>query len=188
MSLLDSIRTGLRVITAGIGRAGQEIVSADHGAQQVALHAAASGFVGIAQSTARVRQVIGQVQAGIGSLAVLAGEATTVLSAVPRQSTPQEAVAMLAPVMEKLNGIHDGVGGCIGQVDQAKQVTAAVLHGGDPGPLLARLDALLQILAGVGQHVNAAREQVVAAISEARRAGSSGNRLRVAGRGSSRHP
>ncbi|MEV7230753.1 DUF6244 family protein [Polymorphospora sp. NPDC051019] len=99
----------------------------------------------------------------------------TVLAAVPRQSTPQETVAMLRPAMEKLNGIHAGVGGCIGQVDQAKQIAAAVLHGGDPGPLLARLDAILQVLAGVGQHVDAVREQIEAAIGEARRTGSSGD-------------
>ncbi|MFB6392261.1 DUF6244 family protein [Polymorphospora lycopeni] len=175
VSLVDTIQAGLRTIAAGIGRAEEMAASVDHDARQVASQAVATGFVRIAQNMVGVREVLGQIRAGVGGLAVLAGEATTVLAAVPRQSTPQETVAMLAPVIEKLNGIHDGVGGCIGQVDQTKQITAAVLQGGDPGPLLARLDAIVQILAVVGQHVNAAREQVLAAIGEARRTGSSGN-------------
>ncbi|WP_212817293.1 DUF6244 family protein [Polymorphospora rubra] len=175
MSLVDTIQSGLRTMAAGIGRAEQETAAADHGAQQIALHAAASGFLGIAQNLARVREVIGQVQAGIGGLAVLAGEVATVLAAVPQQPTAQKTIATLASAMEKLHGIHDGVGGCIGQVGQAKQITATILQGGDPGVLLARLDAIIQILAAVGQAGTATRQQVEAAIAEARQTGSSGN-------------
>ncbi|MEV7232065.1 Imm1 family immunity protein [Polymorphospora sp. NPDC051019] len=119
--------------------------------------------------------MIGQIQAGIGGLAVHTSEAATALASVPEQPTPQEVIATLAPVAEKVSGLHDGVGGCIGLVDQARQMTATVLRGGDPGVLLARLDAIQQVLAAVGRHGTATRRQVEAAIAEARKTGGSGN-------------
>ncbi|MFB6393542.1 DUF6244 family protein [Polymorphospora lycopeni] len=175
MSLVDGVQAGLRTLVAGIDRAGQEAASADHGARQAAAHAVAVGFVGVAQNVAGVREVIGQIRAGIGGLAAHTSEAAAALANVPQQPTPQEVIATLAPVAEKLSRVHDGVGGCIGLVDQARQMTATVLRGGDPGALLARLDAVQQVLAAVGQHGTTTRQQVEAAIAEARKTGGSGN-------------
>ncbi|MEV0730607.1 DUF6244 family protein [Polymorphospora sp. NPDC050346] len=174
VSLVDTIQAGLQTLTAGNDRAAQETVVVDHAIQQTGIQAAASGFVGVARNLALVRTVIGQIRTALSGMAAVAREAATTLAATPQQPAPQEITATLGAVSGNLNSITDGICRCIGQVDQAKQVTVTVLRGGDPGTLLARLDAIHTVLAAVGQRVAATRHQVEAATAEARSTGSSG--------------
>ncbi|MEV0729554.1 DUF6244 family protein [Polymorphospora sp. NPDC050346] len=174
--LVDAVRAEIEAIRAGTELAQRQASAADHVAQQIAMQAAASGFAAIAQNMAMVRDIIGQIRAGVRSLSTLAGDAATVVAAAPRQPTPEDTITTIGLLDQKLGDIHAGVGACIGRIDQTRQLTGAVLQGGDPGILLARLDAVHQALVAVAQRGATLRQRAQFAISEARAIGGAGNR------------
>jgi hypothetical protein len=175
VSLVDTIQTDVQAMTAGLGRAYQEAGAADHAAQQIAQRAAGSGFVGVAQNMARVREAISRIQAGISGLSESVREMGTAVAGAPRQPSPRHSITTFAPLTERLGSIHTGIGGCVEQVDQAKRLAGSVLQGGQPGPILARLDAIGQVLTMVAQRGRATRQHVETALSEARNTGHAGN-------------
>ena len=75
------------------------------------------------------------------------------------------------PVIEGMAGSQTQL--CI---DTSKaSVAAAALQGGQPGPMLGRLDAIRQVLLAVVQHANAAKQHVETALAEAQQVGAEGN-------------
>ncbi|MEV0733686.1 DUF6244 family protein [Polymorphospora sp. NPDC050346] len=179
MSLIDSIQSRLHAMTAAIRHAQEQTAAADHSAQQVVAHAAGAGFIGVAREMARVRDLLGQLQAGIGGLSVLVGETGTAVAGAHAQPTAGQITAAFAPLLHRLGELPAEVGRCIGQVDQARQLTVEILRGGDPGVMMARLDAVRQALVAVGQYGTDTVRVVEAAVAEAGQLGGSGNRLRV---------
>lgn len=175
MSLVDGIQADVRAMTGGLGRAQQETAAADHAARQIAQRAAASGFMGMAQSMARVCAAISEIHGRVSGLSGSVRETGSAVAAAPSQPSPQDTIASFTPLPEKLSGIHAGIGGCIERIDQAKQVVGSVLQGGQPGPMLNHLDAIRQVLVTVSQHGAAAKQHVETALSEARNTGSAGN-------------
>lgn len=175
MAPLSSIQDGVRAMTAGVERAQQEAAGADHAAQQIAQRAAASGFLGIAQSMARVRTAIGELRGGVSTVGEAVREAGALVAATPTRPTAQETIAACAPLGEKMDSIRTAVGGCVERVDQAKKLTAAVLHGGEPGPMLGRLDGVRQVLVALAHRVTEAKQHVETALAEAKATGRAGN-------------
>ncbi len=137
--------------------------------------AAGAGFAAVAAGMLRVRSAITGIQRGLGSLAGSVGEAAKATAAVPREATPQETIAGLAPVLSAADSARDAAAGAIALVGEAQQLVTMILQGGQPGPLLQALESIRQLLVLVAQHTGAARQFVEAAITEARQLGSSGN-------------
>ena len=175
MSVVESLGTNLGSVDVGLERARNETVAADHAAEQIAIRAAGSGFGGIAQNMSRVRAAIGEIGSGINAVNGRVGEAATVVAATPKQPTPQETVALLEPLTQQLDGIHSGIGAVMEAIGKAQQLTNAVLQGGQPGPLLARLEAIRNTVIAVAQHTTQAKQHTTTALAEARKTGDQGN-------------
>jgi hypothetical protein len=180
VSLFGDIDGSLAAMTAGIGRAQETTAAADSAAGRIAARAAGSGFAGIAQAMARVRDTINEVHAQITGLGTSIDEARAPLTSAPDQMSPQQTINVLAAAAEKMGTIHTRIGATIATVDQVRQLTTAILEGGQPGPMLARLDAIKQVLIAVARHGNTAKQQVDAALAEARKTADAGKPPRAA--------
>jgi hypothetical protein len=175
VTALESLGVALGAVGAGLERAQQQTAVADHAAEQIAARAAGSGFTGIAQNMSRVRAAIREIGTGASAVAGRAGEAARVVAATPKQSTPRETAAVLEPVTQHLDGVHGGIAAVMEAIGKAQQLTNAVLQGGQPGPLLARLDAIRTTMLAVAQHINQAKQHTTTALAEARTTGDQGN-------------
>ncbi|MBY8872288.1 hypothetical protein K7640_10600 [Micromonospora sp. PLK6-60] len=174
MSHIEQITGELRALTAGVERAQGLVGAADKQAQQVALRAAGAGFAAVAAGVVRVRGAIGEVQGGLGGLATSLNEATRGTATVPQRATPQETIAGLAPVRQAVDAARQATARSIAQVGEVQQLARTVLLGGEPGPLLAALESVKQVLTLVVQRTTGARQAVEAAIAEARHLGAAG--------------
>ncbi|MER7420989.1 DUF6244 family protein [Micromonospora peucetia] len=175
MSSIEEITRELHALTAGVERAQRLAVAADSQAQDVAVRAASAGFAAVAAGIARVRAAVSTIQGGLGSLATAVGEATKAAASVPRQATPQETIAGLAPVQQGIANAHETTTATITHVDNARQLVSAALYGGQPGPLLQALDSIKQVLVLLVQRSGTAQKAVETATNQARQLGSSGN-------------
>ncbi|MEV0728164.1 DUF6244 family protein [Polymorphospora sp. NPDC050346] len=176
MLLTDSIHTSLRAATAAIRYTQEQTAAADHAAQEVAAYAAGAGFIEIAQQMTRVGDLLGQLQAGIGRLSVMVDQTGTAAANASTQPTAGQITAVFALLLDRLGTLSAEVRRLIGQVDQAKALTSVILRGGDPGVMMARLDAVQQALVIVGQHGAATLRNVEAVVAEAKALGGSGKR------------
>jgi hypothetical protein len=170
-----NIAGDLDAMAAGLSKALEAAVAADSAAVQIAQRAAGSGFAGIAQSMNRVRDAIREISTGIAAAGQAVTEARAPGAAASEQSSPREAIAVLAAVVERLNTVHGRIGASVERVERAKQLAASVLEGGQPGPMLSRLDAVRQLLVAVAQRGNAAKQSVDTAMAEVRKTGDAGN-------------
>ncbi|WP_089003309.1 DUF6244 family protein [Micromonospora echinofusca] len=175
MSSIEEITGELHALAAGVERAQRLAAAVDSQAQEIAVRAAGTGFAGVAAGIARVRAAVSTIQAGLSSAATAVGEANSAASSVPRQATPQETVAGLAPVQQGVARARETTTTVIAQVDNARQIVSVVLHGGQPGPLLGALDAVKQVSVLLVQRSGSAQQAVEAATNQARHLGSSGN-------------
>ena len=187
MSFSGDIDGSLAAMTTGVGRAQEATAAADAAAGQIAARAAGSGFVGVAQAMARVRDAIREVHAQVTGVGDSVDEARTAVASAPDQMSPQQTIAVLAVALERIGTVHTGIGAAVATVDQVRQLASASLHGGRPGPMLARLDAIKQVLVAVAQRGNTARQQVETALAEVRKTGDAGN-LAAGGGDTSRTP
>ncbi|MEO3778212.1 DUF6244 family protein [Micromonospora sp. B11E3] len=172
MSHVEKITGELRALTTGVERAQGLAAAARQQAQEVALRAAGAGFAAVAAGVARVQGAISEIQDGLGGLATSIGAATKTTASVPQQATPQETITGLTPVLDAVDGARDATARVIDQVGEAQRLATLVLQGGQPGPMLAGLESVKQVLTMVLQRTGAARQSVEAAIAEARRLGS----------------
>lgn len=175
MSGIDPIAADLAAMTAGLEKAQQAVNAADNTAVQIAQRAAGSGFAGIAQNMSRVREAIRKIATGVTAAGRAVEEARTPVAAAAKQPSPQETIAVLAPMAAQLDTIHGLLAAAVEQVNRAKQLAASVLQGGQPGPLLGRLDAIREVLSAVAQGGIGAKRNVEAAIAQVRSTGDAGN-------------
>ena len=159
----------------GLAKAQEVAVAADHAAQQVVQHAAGSGFAGIAQGLGRIRESIKEIHDRVSALNDPVTQAQTTIAAVPEQATPQETITALTPAHAQLDAVHNGIGAAMTKIDETRQLVAAALQGGQPGPMLTRLDAMKQTLLTVTQVRNTAKQQIETALAEVRKTGDQGN-------------
>jgi hypothetical protein len=175
MSQTDTIIDELRAMQAGVDRAQSTAAAADSEAEKVAVRAAAAGFSAIAVSMSQVREAIKEVLARLGSVNGSVNEASTSVTAVPKEASPAQVISALTRAVEKVNAAHEGITACIGRVDETKTLTMRVLQGGDPGPMLSMLDSIKEILVLVTQRGGTARQSLTTTVSEAGQMGNSGN-------------
>lgn len=175
MSHIEKITGELRAMTAGVDRAQGNAAGADAKAQEIAARAARSGFTGIAAGMSRLRNEIAEVRARLAGVGSFINEAATAVAAAPKEMSPEQTIAVLAPVQEKVSGVRDQITATIAKVEETKQLAAAVLRGGQPGPMISALDSIKQVLVLVAQRGGTAKQQVEIAVGEARQVGESGN-------------
>jgi hypothetical protein len=175
MSDIDTISNELRAIAAGIDQAQNNAAAADSQAQEIAARTATSGFTGIVAGMSRIRDAITEVRARLTAASGSVAEAAAPVAAAPKQPSPQETITVLASATEKVTAARDGIVTALAKVDETQQLTAAILQGGQPGPMLAALETVKQVLIQVAQRCAAAAQHASAAISAARQAGGQGN-------------
>lgn len=175
VSLIRNVDDELAVLTAGIGRALELTAGTAHAAGQVATRAAGSGFAGIAQRMAEVRDAVQALHGHIAGIDQSIGEARSPVTRVPDQLSPQDTIEVLGPVVRQVDAVQTAIGAAIAKVGEIRQRTAAALQGGQPGPLLQRLDVIRQVLSAVLQRCGTAKQHVDTALAEVRRVGTAGN-------------
>ncbi|MEU8048476.1 DUF6244 family protein [Micromonospora haikouensis] len=174
MSLIDSIGDDLRTMAEGVATAQQGAAGVDHAVEQIAARAVAAGFAGIAVRLARAREQVGQVRARLTTVGGILREASRSVSAVPQQPSPQEAIAALTPLVAALAAVDGAVEAAAAGIEEARRLVAAALEGGQPGPALARLRQVGQVLVAVRARGGQARQHVEAALAQARQVGELG--------------
>jgi hypothetical protein len=158
-------------MAAGIDSAQEHVAAAEARAREIAARAAASGFTGIAVGMSRIQGLIGEIRTRLAGVGNSINEMVTAVAAAPRETSPEQAVAALSPALEQVGGIRAGVAATIGKVDESKQLAAAVLRGGRPGPMLSALDSVKQVLVLVTQRGGTARQHVEIALGEVQQMG-----------------
>jgi hypothetical protein len=175
VSTTEAVAVDLAAMSNGLDKARQATAAADDTAQRIATQAAGAGFAGIAQNLSRLRAAIREIQTGIAATGGPVGEASAAIATVPKQATPQEARGVLEPATQKLDDIHAAIAVVMEAITKAQQLAAAALQGGQPGPMLARLDAIRQTMLAVAERNNQARQHVTDALAAARTSGDQGN-------------
>jgi hypothetical protein len=175
MPHLDAVADELRALAAGVEQARSGATVADSQVEEIATRAALSGFAGVALGVVRIRQAISELRARLGIVGTAVSEAVAVVTAAPRETSPQDTVAVLSGAAEKLAAARDGLVAALGMVDETQRSVVAVLRGGQPGPMVVTLDGLRQALAEQVQRCAAAERQVGVAIAAARQTGGVGS-------------
>jgi hypothetical protein len=174
VSLIDEVDGSLAAMSTGVGRAVELTMEAHEAAEQIALRSAASGFAGIAQRMGQVRVAVEELGGQLTVLGQAVMQARGPVGRVPQQMTPEDIITILGPLEEQLAALHSQVGAGINRVDQIRQLVVGALQGGQPGPMLRRLDAIRQTLTLVAQHADAGRQQAEVAVAQARQVGDAG--------------
>ena len=175
MSTIEAVALDLAAMNNGLDKARQATAAADDTAQKIATQAAGAGFTGIAQNLSRLRAAIREIQTGIAAAGGPVGETSAAIATVPKQATPQETRSVLEPVTQKLDGIHAAIAAVMEAITKAQQLAVAILEGGQPGPMLARLDAIRQTMLAVAERNNQTKQHLTDALAAARTTGDQGN-------------
>ena len=173
---LDEIAVDLRAVGTGLDRAGEALAAAQRLAEQIAGHAARSGFTGIASGMTTVREVIIEVRGRLAGITSDTTRAATAVRAAALAPTPRQAAGALSQAARATAGVGTGVAATIGRLDDAGRLVEGVLRGGQPGPMLTALRTVVEILALVYRHGVHAGEQARAVITAAGRVGDPGKR------------
>ena len=78
-------------------------------------------------------------------------------------------------MIQRLDAAHAAIAAVMDLIAKAQQLAAAALQGGQPGPILARLDAIREIMMAVAQRSSQAKDHITDALAEARTTGDKGN-------------
>lgn len=175
MSRVEKINSDLRGMREGVKNAQDRAAAAAAKSKEITARAAASGFAGIATRLAQLTQKIEQVQAMTAHAGTNVEAAATSAAGVSSTGAPEQTLAGLTPAGQHLDSGIKVIGGTVATVDQANQLAAAVLQGGQPGPMLAVLDGIKQALAPAAVRGNSVAQEMRVAIAEARRLGDLGN-------------
>ena len=115
-----------------------------------------------------------EIRARMASVGGHIAEARSAIGAAASQESPQQTIAVLGRAVAKLDAANAAVAAAIAKLGEVQHLTAAVLQGGQQGPMLSRLATIKQVLEQVGQRGHAAKQLVEGALGEARTAGDVG--------------
>jgi len=175
LSELETIAHELQAMSAGIGQAQQAAAAADARAQEVTARAAITGFAGIAVGVVQISEAIQEIRQRLITIGRGIAEAAGPVSGAGTKLSPHETVALLTTAGQQVNAVRDGISATIGRVVETQQLAGMVLHGGQPGPLVSALDGIRQALAETTQRADTVRQQLAAAIAQARQLGGAGD-------------
>ncbi|MFB6394986.1 DUF6244 family protein [Polymorphospora lycopeni] len=174
MSPVEGIGDKLRSMTEGITRTLEAITAADNIAGQMVEDVARSGFTHIGHGIVQLRAAVRELQARVAALGESINTTRTRVAQIPDQPSPQEIISVLTPVLDALTAMRNGIGATITKATEVQYLAIDLLRGGQPGPILACLDAVKQLLARTGQRGDATKVHAEALLSEARKTGGAG--------------
>ncbi|MEU1757361.1 DUF6244 family protein [Micromonospora matsumotoense] len=164
MPLTDSISGELQSMAAGTARAVETAAAATTAAEQVAARSAAAGFTVIAQRMRAVQTGTQEIRARAASVGGHIAQARSAVGAAASQESPQQTIVVLARVVATLDAATAAIAAAIATLGEVQHLTAAVLQGGQQGPMLSQLAAIKQVLEQVGQRGHAAKQLVNGAL------------------------
>lgn len=175
MSLISTIEHELETMTTGVGRAMEMTSEAGIAAAEVGSRAAASGFTGMVQRMAHVRDAIQHLRGQLAVIGRSINGARALVDRAPDQMSPQDTINVLAPVGEEVAVIRAAIDAAVAKVDQLHHQVVHVLHGGQPEPMLRRLAAIRQLLLAVAQRGHNVTQQLDTVLAEVQQIGAAGN-------------
>jgi Family of unknown function (DUF6244) len=161
-SIANELQQVFGVINAGKGAA----MAAVDKAGQVVQQATAAGFIGVAQRMNAIQSEIKTIHAMLGNATQTGQPATASLRAVNDKMSPQEATGHLNAAKGQLSSMRSSLHGVAQKVADTMAQVQAALQGGQPGPLLAMLNAVRQHLVSAAQHVDATTKRIDATIAK----------------------
>jgi hypothetical protein len=175
MSELEAITNELKIMADGVDKAHQDAAAAHSVTEEVIRRTAALGFGGIAQALRAVLDAIAQMRGQLSTVTGCINDAARPVAAAPKEVTPQQTIAVLLPAMDRITAARGHTAATISQVDETKKRVLAILEGGQPGRILAALDAMRQTLVHIAQRADTAKQRIAAAVEAARKTGDPGN-------------
>ena len=163
----EAIAAELAQVVAAINRAQEEALGAAEQARQITLRAAGMGYGAIASQLDVIRREIHTIYATLDGAATTAGDAGVSVREVNDRMNPTEVVARLTAGIEKITAMRGTLFAAAQQVATTSGHVSQALHGGQPGPLLERLDYVRQLAAIAAQRGDGAKASINAAISTA---------------------
>jgi cytosine/adenosine deaminase-related metal-dependent hydrolase len=171
MSQLDAVGAGLKAMIGDVDHAQTDAAAAEERARDVIERMAAAGFDGIVQGMTIVENTIGQLRQGLHQLGQQVQDTTEPITTAGTDPSPEKTIATLTPVADHLDAASSLIGQLRHTADEARRLTAQVLEGGEPGPLLSQLEGVDQQLASVEERRHSTATVVSETIAEARKAG-----------------
>ena len=168
----EAIGGDLAQVVAAISRAREETLGAAEHARHTTQHAAAQGYPGIAAGMDAIRSQILAILAALDSAATAARDAEATVRGVSDRRNPDEVAARLAASIRQIDAMRSALYGAAQQIATASGNIHQTLHGGQPGPLLERLDLVRQLAAIAAQRGDTAKQRLQSAISNAGHLGS----------------
>lgn len=146
MSVIEEIRGDLAAMSVGVGSAQNTAAEAEEAAGEIEERAAAAGFIGIADGMSQVRDAVQEIRARLSTAGDELDQAHAPVDSAPKQTTPEPTIGALSPATQDLGTVYETVAATIDKVEDTQRLVEAVLDGGEPGPMLSRLDAIKQEL------------------------------------------
>jgi hypothetical protein len=162
-------------VVAAISRAQEETLGAAEQAGQTTRRAVASGYAAIASQLDAIRQQITTIHATLAGAASDAQGAGAVVREVTDRMSPDQVASRFAAATERLTSMRGALYQAAQQLATTSGNVSQALHGGQPGPLLQRLDVVRQLAAIAAQRGDAVKASIQGAASRAGTLGSPGN-------------
>lgn len=175
MSDIETITTDLQAMAAGVEKAQTAAAAADRTAQEVALRAVRSGFVGIAAGLTAIREAVKEIQGRVGGLANSIRDASKPVAAAAKEGSPQQTIAVLSTATTKVTSAREGLTAAVSKISDVQRLATIVLQGGQPAPLVSALEGIKGVLIEVAQRADVTKDHLGAAMAEARRIGEAKN-------------
>jgi hypothetical protein len=118
MSNIEELTGELQTIAAGIDQAQTNTTGAETTADHEIAAFAGPDSAGIAAGMYAVRRSIAETRTRLASVGTSLNETVTAIAATPSEISPEQTIAALAPIPEKIGGIRDDVVAIIAKVEQ----------------------------------------------------------------------
>jgi hypothetical protein len=171
MADVSKIIAALAQAVDAVGAAQNAADQAGARAQQIQQKAARAGFRGIAAGMTTVIERIKRIQQMHAAVASSTKAAAETVQGVDANTSPDEVVSTLTPVMQQIDSATTDVGAISAEVDAAKTDATAALKGGKPGPMLAALDQIKQAHTQLVGTLADGKQRTEETITEARETG-----------------
>jgi hypothetical protein len=131
------------------------------------MRAAGAGYAAIASQLDAIRKQIHTIHATLDGAATTAKDAGGSVREVNDRMNPTEVAARLTASIQKIDAMRSILYAAAQQLATTSGNVQQALHGGQPGPLLQRLDLVRQLAAIAAQRGDGAKASINAAISNA---------------------
>jgi hypothetical protein len=154
-------------VVAAISRAQEEALGAAEQATTTTMRAASAGYAAIASQLDAIRRQILAINGVLDGAAIAAKEAGGTVREVTDRMNPTEVARRLSTATAKIEAMRGTLYEAAQQIAITSGNVSQALHGGQPGPLLQRLDLVRQLAAIANHRGDGAKRGINAAIGNA---------------------